>query len=308
MPAQEQHSDILIVGSVAFDSIEAKTGSVDRALGGSAIFASMAASYFASPRLVAVVGEDFEQGHFELLGSRGIDASGIKVVAGGRTFHWKGRYRDNMQDRDTLSTELNVFEGFDPVLPEAFRWSSHVFLGNIDPKLQAKVLDQVTDPRFVGMDTMNFWITDASAELGKVLERVDVLFINDEESRQLTGEPQVANAARAILGMGPRYVVIKRGEYGALLFAADMCLFVPAVLLPRVVDPTGAGDAFAGGFMGFVSSAAAIDRKTLARALRAGGAMASFAVEQFSVGGLVGLDRSAIDGRVRMLDSMCASE
>jgi sugar/nucleoside kinase (ribokinase family) len=306
MTGAEKPSGLLIVGSVAFDTIDAPSGSVERALGGSAVFASIAASYFAPARIVAVVGEDFTREHFAVLERRGIDAGGIRRVAGGRTFHWRGRYHDNMQDRDTLSTELNVFEGFDPVLPPAYRRSSDIFLGNIDPKLQAKVLDQVGAPRFIGMDTMNFWITSAPADLERVLGRVDVLFINDEESRQLTGERQVVNAAKAIIEKGPRYVVIKRGEHGALLFAADFCLFVPAVPLPRVMDPTGAGDSFAGGFMGYVAGAPAIDRGTLARALRAGSAMASFSVEQFSVGGLVKLDRAAIETRVALLDAMCA--
>ena len=307
MTSGNHEPNLLIVGSVAFDSIETPSGSVERALGGSAVFASIAASYFTRARGVAVVGEDFGGEQFAVLDGRGVDASGIRVVPGGRTFHWRGRYHDNMQDRDTLATELNVFEGFDPVLPDAFGRSTDVFLGNIDPKLQAKVLDQVTGPRFVGMDTMNLWITETPADLREVLARVDLLFINDEESRQLTGERQVANAASAIIAMGPRYVVIKRGEYGAILFSGDFCLFVPAMPLRRVVDPTGAGDSFAGGFMGFVSGAAQIDRATLARALRAGAAMASFAVERFSVGGLEGLGRSDIDRRVAELDSMCAA-
>jgi len=307
MTSGNHEPNLLIVGSVAFDSIETPSGSVERALGGSAVFASIAASYFTRARVVAVVGEDFGGEQFAVLDGRGVDASGIRVVPGGRTFHWRGRYHDNMQDRDTLATELNVFEGFDPVLPDAFGRSTDVFLGNIDPKLQAKVLDQVTGPRFVGMDTMNLWITETPADLREVLARVDLLFINDEESRQLTGERQVANAASAIIAMGPRYVVIKRGEYGAILFSGDFCLFVPAMPLRRVVDPTGAGDSFAGGFMGFVSGAAQIDRATLARALRAGAAMASFAVERFSVGGLEGLGRSDIDRRVAELDSMCAA-
>ena len=307
MTSGNHEPNLLIVGSVAFDSIETPSGSVERALGGSAVFASIAASYFTRARVVAVVGEDFGGEQFAVLDGRGVDASGIRVVPGGRTFHWRGRYHDNMQDRDTLATELNVFEGFDPVLPDAFGRSTDVFLGNIDPKLQAKVLDQVTGPRFVGMDTLNLWITETPADLREVLARVDLLFINDEESRQLTGERQVANAASAIIAMGPRYVVIKRGEYGAILFSGDFCLFVPAMPLRRVVDPTGAGDSFAGGFMGFVSGAAQIDRATLARALRAGAAMASFAVERFSVGGLEGLGRSDIDRRVAELDSMCAA-
>jgi sugar/nucleoside kinase (ribokinase family) len=306
MTPEDQRSNLLIVGSVAFDSIETPTGSVERALGGSAVFASIAASYFVSARVVAVVGEDFGKEHFGVLERRGIDASGIRVVPGGRTFHWRGRYHENMQDRDTLATELNVFEGFDPVLPAAFGRSRDVFLGNIDPKLQAKVLDQVAAPRFVGMDTMNLWINETRSDLEKVLARVDLLFINDEESRQLTGERQVANAAAAIIGMGPKYVVIKRGEYGALLFASEYCLFVPAMPLRSVLDPTGAGDAFAGGFMGLAAGATAVDRSTLSRAMRAGAAMASFAVERFSVGGLEGLGRPEIDRRLAALDSMCS--
>jgi len=306
MTAPGHGSDLLIVGSVALDSIETPSGSVERALGGSATFASVAASYFASPRVVAVVGEDFGDEHFARLESRGIDTSGIKRVPGGKTFHWKGRYHDNMQDRDTLETCLNVFEGFDPGLSERFRRSSHVFLGNIDPTLQAKVLDEVEDPRFVGVDTMNLWIAEALAGLKEVLRRVDVLFINDEESRQLTGERQILNAARAIMALGPKYVVIKRGEYGAVLFGAELSQFAPAVLLPRVVDPTGAGDAFAGGFMGFVAGAEEITRSTLARAMRAGSAMASFAVERFSIDGLLELDSSRINARLDDLESMCS--
>ncbi len=308
MTAQEERSNLLIVGSVAFDSIETPAASVERALGGSAVFASVAASYFTGARVVGVVGEDFGREHFAVLERRGIDASGLRVVPGGRTFHWRGRYHDNMQDRDTLATELNVFEGFDPVLPESFRRSRDVFLGNIDPKLQVKVLDQVAAPRFVGIDTMNLWIDRTRADLEKVLTRADLLFINDEESRQLTGEHQVANAASAIIEMGPKYVVIKRGEHGALLFARDFCLFVPAVPLRSVLDPTGAGDSFAGGFMGFAAGAGKVDRSTLSRALRAGAAMASFAVERFSVAGIEALGRPDIDRRLAALESMCSTQ
>ncbi len=304
MKTGERQPDILVVGSVALDSIETPAGSVERALGGSATFAAFAASYFARPRVVAVVGEDFGAEHHALLEKRGIDTGGIETVKGGKTFHWKGRYHANMKDRDTLETRLHVFAGFDPVLSPSLRQSCHVFLGNIGPALQAKVLDQVEDPRFVGMDTMNLWISDALAELRDVLRRVNVLFLNDEESFQLTGERQVLNAARAILALGPEYVVIKRGEYGALLFGEGLCLFVPAVLLREVVDPTGAGDAFAGGFMGFVAGAGEVTPSTLARAMRAGTVMASFACEAFSVDGLVGADPSEIDRRLASLESM----
>jgi sugar/nucleoside kinase (ribokinase family) len=299
------NSNILIVGSVAFDTIETPTASVEKALGGSATFASMAASYFASPRIVAVVGEDFGGEHFERLENRGIDTGGIERVDGGETFHWIGKYHANMKDRDTIATHLNVFEGFDPVLPADYRRSSHVFLGNIDPGLQAKVLDQMANPRFVGMDTMNLWIAETPDELKKVLRRVDVLFINDEESCQLSGEPQLLNAAEKILELGPKYVVIKRGEYGAVLFGGAFApVFVPAVLLRGVLDPTGAGDAFAGGFMGFVAGASEINRSTLARAMIMGTVMASFAVEAFSVDGLLQLETARIETRRNALLSM----
>ncbi|UCG50405.1 MAG: sugar kinase [Candidatus Latescibacterota bacterium] len=298
------NSGILIVGSIAFDSVETPVGSVEKALGGSATFASIAASYFASPRVVAVVGEDFGDEHIARLTSRGIDTKGIERIAGGKTFHWKGKYHENMQDRDTLETCLNVFEGFDPVLPDGYKESDYVFLGNIDPKLQAKVLDEVGHARFVGMDTMNFWITKTPGDLRSVLRKVDVLFINDEESFQLSGERQVLGAAEEILKLGPKYVVIKRGEYGALLFGHDLRLFVPAVLLPSIVDPTGAGDAFAGGFMGFMAGATKITRSTLAQSMVAGTVMASFAVEAFSIDGLLELDTLMINNRRDELRSM----
>lgn len=306
MTSSETHADLLVVGSVAFDSIETPSGSVERALGGSATFASIAASYFARPRVVAVVGEDFGAESRALLERQGIDVSGIETVRGGKTFHWRGRYHENMKDRETLETRLNVFAGFDPVLPQTHRESTHVFLGNIGPGLQARVLDQIAAPRFVGLDTMNLWISESSEELKRVLPRVDVLFLNDEESSQLTGERQLINAAHAILALGPEYVVIKRGEYGALLLGKNLCLFVPAVLLPGVVDPTGAGDAFAGGFMGYVAGAADVSPATLGRALRAGTAMASLACEAFSVERLVGVGRSEIDRRIALLESMSA--
>jgi sugar/nucleoside kinase (ribokinase family) len=265
----------------------------------------MAASYFASPRVVGIVGEDFGNEHFERLQNRGIDTVGIERVAGGETFHWAGRYHENMQDRDTLDTQLNVFEGFDPVLPESYRKSSHVFLGNIDPGLQSKVLDQAGNARFVGMDTMNLWIAQTPDELKKVLPRVDLLFINDEEASQLSGERQVLNAAEKILELGPEYVVIKRGEFGALLFGKELKpLFVPAVLLRNVVDPTGAGDAFAGGFMGFVAGANKIDRSTLAQAMIMGTVMASFAVQEFSIDGFLQLETARIEARCDALGSM----
>ena len=297
-------TDLLIVGSVAFDSIQTLSGGVDKALGGSATYASLSAGYFAAPRVVGIVGDDFGDEHFERLRARGVDTSGIKKVPGGETFHWKGKYHENMQDRDTLETCLNVFEGFDPVLSDDFKNSSHLFLGNIDPRLQSKVLDQIEKPRFVGMDTMNFWISDALDDLMAVFKRVDALFINDEESFQLSGERLVANAAARILELGPKFVIIKRGEYGAYLFGPDDCLFCPAMPLVDVVDPTGAGDSFAGGFMGHIARVNEINRSSLLDAMRTGTVMASYVCEKFSVDGLEQLDDSKIDERRRFLERM----
>jgi len=306
MTAQTQRPDLLIVGSVAFDTIETPFGNAEKALGGSATFAAIAASYFALPRIVAVVGEDFGAGSRHLFEERGVDLSGLQTIPGGKTFHWKGRYHQNMKDRDTLETRLNVFAGFDPELAVDLKKAPYVFLGNIGPSLQAKVLDQVEDARLIGLDTMNLWISEAAKDLEQVLRRVDVLFLNDEEAFQLTGEPLVLNASRKILAMGPKFVVIKRGEYGALLFGETLCLFVPAVPLGNVVDPTGAGDAFAGGFMGSMAAAGAVNRSTLSRALRVGTTMASFACESFSVNALSRLDPEKIDGRIAFLESMSA--
>lgn len=306
MTGRKSSPDLLIVGSVAFDSIQTMTGSVDKALGGSATYASLAASYFAAPRVVGIVGDDFGEEHFSRMRSRGVDTSGIKKVAGGETFHWKGKYHENMQDRDTLETCLNVFEGFDPVLSPDFTKSSNLFLGNIDPKLQLKVLDQIENPRFVGMDTMNFWISTVLDDLLAVFKRVDALFINDEESFQLTGERLVANAAVKILELGPKYVIIKRGEHGAYLFGPDTCLFCPAMLLPEVVDPTGAGDSFAGGFMGYLAGVDTVDRSTLLEAMRMGTVMASFVCEKFSVDGLDDVGDKGIAARRDFLKSLVA--
>lgn len=294
---------LLTVGSVAFDSVETPTGSIDRALGGSATYASLAASYFAKPQVVAVVGDDFGEEHFGVFTDCGVDTRGIERVPGS-TFHWKGRYHDNMQDRDTLETHLNVFEGFNPVVPDEYKDSPYVFLGNIEPKIQLKVLDQVADARFVAMDTMNFWISGALDDLKSVLGRVDLLFINDDEAVQLSGERQMLNAAQKILELGPDYIVIKRGEFGSLLFGRDACVFVPAVLLPKVVDPTGAGDSFAGGFLGAVARAGETTRRTLAKGMIYGTVMASFAVEGFSVDGLLNHSEATINLRREFLESM----
>jgi fructose-1-phosphate kinase PfkB-like protein len=222
----------------------------------------------------------------------------------GKTFHWRGRYHENFKDRDTLETALNVFQHFDPTIPEAYRGTRHVLLGNIDPRLQMSVLEQTPGAKLVGMDTMNFWIDTAREPLREVLKRVDILFINDEEAMQLSDEWTVVAAAERVMRMGPRFVVIKRGEHGAVLFGPDLTLFVPAVLLSSVVDPTGAGDTFAGGFMGHLARTGALDRSNLARALTWGTVMASFSVEAFSVDGICGLAPEAIEARRARLVEM----
>ncbi len=294
---------ILIVGSVAFDSVETPTGRADMALGGSASYAGIAASYFAKPRVVGIVGNDFEDHHMRRLSDHGVDVRGIER-ADGKTFHWKGRYHENMKDRDTLETSLNVFQHFNPTIPAAYRDTPFVLLGNIDPKLQLSVLDQSPGARFVAMDTMNFWINTARATLVEVVKRIDLLFINDEEAMQLAEERTVLGAAEKLMRMGPKFVVIKRGEHGAILFGPKLILFVPAVLLDDVVDPTGAGDTFAGGFLGELSRSGAFDRAGFASALTWGTVLASFTVEAFSVDGICGLAPEAIADRRKHLVEM----
>jgi sugar/nucleoside kinase (ribokinase family) len=300
MEDRQNREPLLIVGSVAFDSIETPQGRADMALGGSASYASIAASYFANPQVVGIVGEDFEPHHMEKMRGHGVDVRGIESVSG-KTFHWKGRYHENFKDRDTLETALNVFQHFNPNIPEVYRHTKFVLLGNIDPGLQLSVLQQTHDAKLVAMDTMNFWINTKRDELLDVIKRVDMLFINDEEAMQLADEWTVLAAAGKIRQWGPRYVVIKRGEHGAVLFGPDVTLYVPAVLLSRVVDPTGAGDTFAGGFLGHLSRNGVLDRSNLAAALTWGTVMASYAVEAFSVDGICGLSEHDIQGRRRHL-------
>ncbi len=300
---REGAQPILIVGSVAFDSVETPNGRADMALGGSASYAGIAASYFAQPRVVGIVGSDFEEHHMRKLSDHGVDVRGIER-ADGKTFHWKGRYHENMKERDTLETSLNVFQRFNPTIPDAYRNTPHVLLGNIDPALQLSVLDQARGAQFAAMDTMNFWINTARDTLIEVVKRIDLLFLNDEEAMQLADQWSVVGAAEKLLRMGPKFVVIKRGEHGAILFGPGLTLFVPAVPLAGVVDPTGAGDAFAGGFVGQLSRSDTLDRATLASALTWGTVMASFTVEAFSVDGICGLAPEAIADRRKQLVEM----
>lgn len=303
MIPDDRKQPLLIVGSLAFDSIETPVDKVEMALGGSASYASIAASYFSRPRVVGVVGDDFGSDHMARLEDHAVDTAGVVKVPG-KTFHWRGRYHSNFKERDTLETALNVFETFDPTIPDAYRDAPFVFLGNIAPELQLKVLDQARGAKLVALDTMNFWIESARDALLEVLGRVDVLLINDEEALQLSEANSVVEAAAVIRGFGPDYLVIKRGEFGAILFAPDGTLYVPALLLPNVVDPTGAGDTFAGGFIGHLSSAATMGRAELGGALLTGTVMASFAVEAFSVDGICGLSPERVAGRRAQLESM----
>lgn len=275
---------ILVVGSVALDTVETPFGSADRVLGGSANYFAAAASLFeaASVRMVGVVGDDYPLADLDFLAERGVDLSGIEK-APGESFTWKGRYHYDLNSRDTLWTRLGVFAEFQPRIPAGFRASKHVFLGNIDPVLQLDVLDQVESPELVACDTMNFWIEGSRDTLLKLLARVDLIMVNDSEARQLADEPNLLKAARWISDQGPKWVVIKKGEHGAMLYADERIFFVPGFPLESVFDPTGAGDAFAGGFMGYLASAPTIDLHALRGAMVYGSATGSFAVEAFSV-------------------------
>jgi len=289
---------VLVVGSIALDSLETPFGKRDDVPGGSATFFSTAASFFAPVQLVGVVGEDFPQEHVDFLKSRGVDLAGL-TRAPGKTFRWKGRYGFDLNEAHTLDTQLNVFGEFRPELPASFRNPDLLFLGNIHPELQGLVLDQVEKrPRLVAMDTMNFWIAGSREALLKTLARVDMLFVNDAEARQLAGEHNVIKAARAIQAMGPARVVIKRGEYGVMLFDGEHVFAAPAWPLEEVFDPTGAGDSFAGGFMGYVSQRGDLSLRTLRQACVAGTAIASFCVEKFSLDRFRELDQQQIAARL----------
>jgi sugar/nucleoside kinase (ribokinase family) len=287
---------ILAVGSLAYDSVETPFGTCDEALGGSAVYFSLAASLFTEVRLVGVVGEDFDESHIALLRERGVDLAGLERVPG-RTFRWAGRYGYDLNTRETLNTELNVFEHFRPNIPASFRDSRLVFLGNIDPNLQLDVLRQVPGARLSACDTMNYWIEKRRADLDRLLKRVDILIINDDEARQLSGTPNLRRSASAIRAMGPSYVVIKKGEHGALLFGADDIFFAPALPLEDIVDPTGAGDAFAGGFLGYLASREQLAAGDSRRAVIYGCVLGSFCVEAFGVDRLATLTREEIEAR-----------
>jgi sugar/nucleoside kinase (ribokinase family) len=290
---------ILVVGSVAYDTVETPFGRAEKVLGGSASFFSVAAAFFAPVNLVAVVGDDFSSRAMAAFQGRPIDLEGLERTAG-KTFHWQGKYSYDLNARETICTDLNVFEFFKPRIPDRYRGSDHVFLGNIDPVLQRQVLDQVERPRLVACDTMNFWISGKPEELRRTLAAVDILLINDAEARQLSGEWNVVKAARAIRAMGPRTLVIKKGEHGVLMFSEEGSFAAPAYPLEEVFDPTGAGDTFAGGFLGYLAGSPKIDEAALRRAVVMGSTLASFCVEAFSLDRLLTLSRPEIDARYRL--------
>lgn len=291
--------NLCVVGTLAYDTVETPFGRADNALGGSATFIATAASYFAAPLgIVGVVGGDFDPDALAFLESRGIDISGVEVREHEKTFRWSGRYHYDLNERDTLDTQLNVLATFDPVIPESLCNAPFVCLGNFDPALQARVLDQMTNPTFVVCDTMNFWIEGAFDALRSTLARIDCLIVNDGEARLMTGEANLVRSARRIMEMGPHVVVIKKGEHGALLFTGDGAFSAPAYPLEDIFDPTGAGDTFAGGFIGYLARAGEVTEQNLRRAVINGSAMASFCVEQFSLDAIKDLSRDSIRGRV----------
>jgi sugar/nucleoside kinase (ribokinase family) len=295
--------ELLVVGSVALDTVRTPFGKADEVLGGSATFFSYAASFFTPVRLVAVVGADFPRAHLDLLTRRGVDLGGLQVTEGA-TFRWAGEYGYDLNEAKTLDTRLGVFADFRPALPDAFRRTPFLFLANIDPELQLDVLRKVERPRLVALDTMNFWIQGKRDALRRILAEVDAFVVNDSEARMLTEEPNLVKAARRILDYGPRIVVVKRGEYGALMVVEGRFFFVPAFPLEAVFDPTGAGDTFAGGFMGSLARADRLDEGALRRAIVYGSVMASFTVEDFSLNRLLRLTDREIQDRYHTFREM----
>ena len=280
--------EVLVIGSLAYDSVKTPTGVAKRSLGGSANYFSVAASLFAKVRVVGVVGTDYSASDREILSSRGVDLTGMQTVSG-ETFHWEGTYEANLNEAVTLKTELNVFATFNPEIPDAYKNSSHVFLANIEPTLQLKVLSQIKNPQFVGMDTMNFWISSKKSDLLEVIKNVNIVFMNETEAKMLTGENNTIKAIKKIVALGPKYVVVKRGEYGSTLYSVDDGFFnCPALPIENVIDPTGAGDSFAGGFFGYlVKNVSHVPAwSDLKQAVVAGTVMSSQTIQDFSLNAL----------------------
>jgi sugar/nucleoside kinase (ribokinase family) len=297
---------LLIVGTVAFDAIETPFGKTDKILGGAGTYIGLSASNFKlQSAIVSVVGDDFPQEYLDLLASKNIDISGLEVVKGGKTFFWSGRYHNDLNSRDTLDTQLNVLADFQPKVPQNFKNADVVMLGNLHPLVQSSVLDQMdVKPKLVVLDTMNFWMDCALPELLDVIKRVDVITINDEEARQLSGEYSLVKAAAKIHTMGPEYVVIKKGEHGALLFHDHKIFFAPALPLEEVFDPTGAGDTFAGGFAGFITQSENVSFENMKSAIIYGSNLASFCVEKFGTERMVNLEKHEVVQRLKQFKSL----
>ncbi|MFA8436479.1 MAG: PfkB family carbohydrate kinase [Marinifilaceae bacterium] len=291
---------LVVVGSVAFDAIETPFGQTDKIIGGAGTYISLASSFFGNkPQIVSVVGDDFPESYLELLSKFQIDTDGLQIKKGEKTFFWAGRYHTNMNERDTLATELNVLADFDPILPSNYKNAEFLMLGNLSPVVQRQVIEQLPQrPKLIVMDTMNFWMDTCWEELLQTIAMVDVLAINDSEARQLSGEYSLPKAAKKIMGMGPKYLIIKKGEHGALLFHGNETFYAPALPLEEVFDPTGAGDTFAGGFIGYMAQCKEINFENMKKALIAGSAMASFCVEKFGTEKLLDLNQELIDERL----------
>jgi len=302
-------SKLLIVGTVAFDAIETPFGKTDKILGGAGTYIALSASQFdVESSIVSVVGDDFPQSYLDLLTDRSVNLDGLNVVEGGKTFFWSGRYHNDMNTRDTLDTQLNVLADFSPVVPEDFKQSEIVMLGNLHPAVQLSVIEQVNDPKLIVLDTMNFWMDSELELLKQVISKVDVITINDEEARQLSGEYSLVKAARTIRDMGPDYVVIKKGEHGALLFHNEEMFFAPALPLEEVFDPTGAGDTFAGGFVGYLASSKDISFENMKNAVIYGSNLASFCVEKFGTEKMLKLDKDEVEKRLESFKALTQFE
>jgi sugar/nucleoside kinase (ribokinase family) len=297
---------LLTVGSVAFDAIETPFGKTDKIVGGAGTFIALSASYFIKDqRIVSVVGDDFPQETLDLLRSKGVALEGLQIKQGEKTFFWSGRYHNDMNSRDTLVTELNVLGDFDPVIPESYQGAEYLMLGNLSPQVQRQVIERLTTrPKLIAMDTMNFWMDIALDDLKETLKLIDVLIINDEEARQLSGEYSLVKASRIIRAMGPKTLIIKKGEHGALLFQDDKVFFAPALPLEDVFDPTGAGDTFAGGFIGYIASTDDASFENMKRAIIAGSALASFCVEKFGTQRLLEITHDEIEARIARFISL----
>ena len=297
---------ILTIGTMAFDSIHTPFGSVEKVIGGACTYISWAASYwYKDINLVSIVGDDFPEAEVEALRSRGVNMEGLVRLAGKKSFYWAGKYHSDMNNRDTLVTDLNVLAEFDPILPETYRHSQYIMLGNLTPDVQLSVLDQLaTRPKLVVLDTMNFWMDHALEKLKQVIARVDVLTINDEEARQLSGEFSLVKAANKIHAMGPAFLVIKKGEHGELLFHNEQIFFAPGLPVPDVIDPTGAGDSFAGGMIGYLARTGDLSFSNMKTAIIYGSTMASFCVEEFSLNRLRNLQQEEIHARIRQFEQL----